>query len=216
MDEDVDRACKMSFKKLKRKVEKARELGLFNIFMCIVTRFSYQRLHKKYNFDPWHYEGTFYCRPYQRKAVLMVNKMNPRTVVEIGCGLGEIISRVEAPKRVGYDLEQQVIDAAKYLYGSRVEFKLGSGYEVKETKIDVLIAINWIHNLSPKEIREFLEPFYNRATYFLLEGITPGEPGYKFYHDFSFLDGHAELVGASPGGMGEPRTLMLYKLENEF
>jgi SAM-dependent methyltransferase len=142
----------------------------------------------------------------------MVNKVTPRTVVEVGCGLGEIISRVEAPNRAGYDLEQAVIDAARYLRGSRVDFHVGSALNVKEAKIDVLIALNWIHNLSPKEMEEFLEPFYNRVAYFLLEGITPGHSGYRFHHDFSFLDGNAVLIEAAAGGIGEPRTLMLFKV----
>jgi hypothetical protein len=207
----------MSYSKLKRRVAKAKELGLTNILMCFFTRFRFKRLHRKFKFDPWHCEGTWHCRPYQRIAVKIVNKITPRTVVEVGCGLGEIISRVNAPKRAGYDLEEAVINAARYLRGSKVDFQVGSGSAVKEPKIDVLIALNWIHNLSPEEMREFLEPFYNRAAYFLLEGITPGQPGYRFHHDFSFLDGHAELVEATAGGVGEPRSLMLFKVvENEF
>ena len=201
----------MSISKWKRRVEKARKLGLGNILMCFITRLQFKRLYRKFKFDPWHCSGTWYCRPYQRIAVGLVNKVRPKTVVEVGCGLGEIISRVEAPHRVGYDLEHAVIDAARYLRGTNVNFQVGTGVDVKDARIDVLIALNWIHNLSPVEMREFLEPFYGRVTYFLLEGITLGESGYKFHHDFSFLKGHAELIESADGGIGEPRTLMLFK-----
>lgn len=202
----------MSLSKCKRRVKKAKKLGLGNILMCFVTRWQFQWLRRKFQFDPWHCRGTWYCRPYQRIAVGLVNSLQPRTVVEVGCGLGEIISRVEAPHRFGYDLEKAVIDAARYLRGADVNFEVGTGVDVKDAQIDVLIALNWLHNLSPKDIEEFLDPLYKRVAYFLLEGITQGEPGYRYHHDFSFLKGRAELIESAHGGIGEPRTLLLFKV----
>jgi len=201
----------MIYTKWKRRVEKAFTLGLGNILMCFITRLKFRWLHRKFKFDPWHCEGTYHCRPYQRMAVEMVNKVHPQTVVEVGCGLGEIISRVNATHRIGYDLAHSVIEAARYFRGSKVDFQVGSGRDVREAHIDLLIALNWTHNLSPIEMEEFIKPFLGRVSYFLLESITPGEPGYKFHHDFSFLRGQAELIESTPGGVGEPRTLMLFK-----
>lgn len=202
---------KMIYTKLKRRTNKIIQLGLSSVFMCYFTRRKFQLLWERYKFDPWHCEGTYYCRPYQRIAVGMINKVRPGTVVEVGCGLGEIISRVNANIKIGYDQERAVIEAAKEIRGKRVDFRLGSGVNITEINIDVLIAINWIHNLSPSEMDHFIAPLINRVSYFLLEAITPGEPGYRYYHDFSFLKGRAVLVDAVPGGIGEPRTLMLFK-----
>ena len=202
----------MNYSKWKRRVSKARELGAGNILMCFITRLRFKWLHRKFNFDPWHCSGTYHCRPYQRVAVNLVNNLTPKTVVEVGCGLGEIITRINAPYLAGYDLEQAVIDAARHFRDAEINFQVGSGPDVEEDQIDVLIALNWIHNLSPFEMREFLEPFYDRVSYFLLERITPGQPGYRFNHDFSFLKGYAELIDAKAGGIGEPRTLMLFKV----
>lgn len=201
----------MNRSKWMSRLEKFRELGVGNILMCLVTRFRFRCLHSKFKFDPWHYKGTYYCRPYQRRAVKLVNKVAPQIVVEVGCGLGEIITRVNASQRVGYDIEKAVIEAAKYFRGNKVDFRIGTGEDVKEEQIDVLIALNWIHDLSPSEVNEFLGPFYGRTSYFLLEGITHGQPGYKFYHDFSCMKGHAELIETAEGGIGEPRKLMLFR-----
>jgi SAM-dependent methyltransferase len=201
----------MIYTKLKRRINKITQLGLSSVFMCYFTRRKFKLLWERYKFDPWHCEGTYYCRPYQRIAVEMINRVHPETVVEIGCGLGEIISRVNANIKFGYDQEGAVIEAAKEIRGQKVNFRLGSGDDIIKTNIDVLVAINWIHNLSPDEMEQLIASLIDRVSYFLLEAITPGEPGYRFYHDFSFLNGRAVLVDAAPGGIGEPRTLMLFK-----
>lgn len=199
-------------RKWRRRLQKASELGLQNIMMCLATRCWFRLIHFKFKFDPWHYKGTYHCRPYQRIAVKLVNNLQPKVVVEIGCGLGEIISRVNATRRIGYDLDGAVIEAAKFIRSGKVNFYVGTGNDVQEKEIDVLILLNWIHDLSPQQMMNFLEPFYKRVSYFVLEGITPGEAGYKFFHDFKFLSEHAELVEAIDGGFGEPRKLMIFKV----
>ena len=186
--------------------------GLGNLLLCRLERVFFKRLQKRFGFDPWHCVGTYHCRPYQRVAVSLANTTAPKVAIEIGCGLGEIITRIDAPYRAGYDLYPAVIDAARHFRKSDVHFRVGSGSDVKEDSIDLLIAINWIHNLSPDQLRIFLEPFYRRTSYFLLEAIKPTEAGYKFKHDFAFLKDHAKLIEAVDGGIREPRTLMLFKI----
>jgi 2-polyprenyl-3-methyl-5-hydroxy-6-metoxy-1,4-benzoquinol methylase len=192
-------------------IAKAKQFGFINILKCLITRLWYQQLNRKFRFDPWHSKNNWYCRSYKRTAVGMINNLHPKIVVEVGCGLGEIISRVEAPYRVGYDIEPTVIDAARYLHGTNVNFEYGTGVDVKETHIDVLIVLNWIHNLSADKIEDFLKPFYKRVNYFLLEGINEGEKNYKYHHKFTFLEGHAKLINAIDGGIGEARKLMLFE-----
>ncbi len=203
---------KMKLHKIKQKVLKAQKIGFINILMCYYTRFRFGKLQKKYNFDPWHCNGNWYCRPYQRKAVKLIDNLNPKSVIEIGCGLGEVITRVNANYKVGYDIETSVIEAAKSIRGLKVNFKVGTGKDVVEDNIDVLVAINWIHNLSPSQLTNFLKPFYSRVSFFLLEGIYKDEPGYKFCHDFNFLKKQIKLIDVVDGGIGEPRKLMLFKV----
>lgn len=201
----------MTIDRWRRRIDKAVELGIGNILMCFVTRLRFRMLRARFHFDPWHCDGTWYCRPYQRVAVDMVNRVSPSVVVEVGCGLGEVISRVSAPIRTAFDLDRSVIDAARHLRGNAVQFQVGSWADVGRGPIDVLVAINWIHSLSPEELSAALTLFEGRVSYFLLEGITVGQEGYAHCHDFAFLKGRAVLVDSKPGGIGEPRTLKLFK-----
>ena len=42
------------------------------------------------------------CRPYKREVVDIVNSLRPNSVVEVGCGLGEIVGRACARERFGF------------------------------------------------------------------------------------------------------------------
>ena len=49
----------------------------------------------------------------------LVNALTPERVVEVGCGLGDILSRIEARDRFGLDEDANVIRAARFLHGGR-------------------------------------------------------------------------------------------------
>ena len=42
-----------------------------------------------------------------------INKFNFNVVIDVGCGLGNIIKRINAPYRVGIDIDKNIIKAAK-------------------------------------------------------------------------------------------------------
>lgn len=68
----------------------------------------------KYHFDAWH------LNPYEWKSTACVEYLNThdcKTLVDIGGGLGEILQHVKADKKIGLDLQEEVIMVACALSG---------------------------------------------------------------------------------------------------
>lgn len=198
---------------IKPKLGKLRALSVKRSLLRPFVRLFYWGLQQRFHFGPWHKNNSFYDRPYKALAVQMANELRPKVVVDVGCGLGEILARVDAPLRVGYDTEEGAIKAARLLYGRRATFLSGSLQDVREKRIDLLILLGWAHVLSPEKLAALLEPLLGRCTYLLLDTINNEVPGYPFYHDYHFLYQHAELIGRRDGGFGEPRTLLLFQVK---
>ena len=96
---------------------KIGEVGVWNMSIGACKKVYYKRLQKKFQFDPWH------CSPYEWKGynqaiVRYVNALHPECVVDVGFGLGEILARIKAPQRVGYDYGTGCVEAATHLYGN--------------------------------------------------------------------------------------------------
>jgi SAM-dependent methyltransferase len=169
-------------------------------------------LQRYFQFEPWHSRAPYACRPYKELVVDVVNRLRPGTVVEVGAGLGELLAHIDAPRRFGYDIDPGVVRAARFLHGRHITFIHGDATQVIRLPIDVLILVNWIHNLSPDELRALLEPLLPRTTHLLLDAIdADGPSSYRYKHTFDFLEGHAELLSISPAP-DEPRSFHLFRV----
>jgi SAM-dependent methyltransferase len=150
-------------------------------------------------------------------VVAIVNSLQPKSVVEIGCGLGEILSRTCARQRFGFDSDAAVVRAARFLHprGARwVAADVSAVPELlpHEQAIDCLVMINWIHNLSPEQLARCVLPLLPRARHVLLDAIDHDAPAsYRFRHDFEFLIGMTERISTTRMP-GEPRSFVLYKV----
>lgn len=145
------------FEKLKRKY---LLLGLRGTFLCIFNSFLLFVFCKIYRFDKWHIKGNYFCRTYKRKVVELANSLKPRVVVEIGCGLGEIIKRIHAPVKYGFDIDSKAIKFAKHFnFFNKTKFFVGSFNDVlqiPEKNIDIIIMVNFIHGIQPFVLKNFL------------------------------------------------------------
>jgi len=173
-----------------------------------------------YKFDSWHISGSFYCRQYKRDIVKEVNNLegldNYSCVVEIGCGLGDLVSRINVQRKFGYDIDKNSIKAARVLY-KKTHFFLGSFDEVKnsiEQNISILILVNWIHNIPKDELMWDINNLVNdkKVAYIILDEVLPSVSGYKYYHDFSnCFQGYKTLkIFLDPEGIRNFR--ILYKV----
>lgn len=128
-----------------------------------ISRLHRDKLRKKYNFEEWH------CYPlYEKKYILECiklfdkNRLNTKgQLVEVGCGLGDIINNINwKGKKIGYDISEEVIAAANNRF-TRTRFKVGSFNEIKEKNIECLIMINFIHGMDQDELKECIRKISN-------------------------------------------------------
>lgn len=196
----------------KKKFSAVKRIGLSHFLRCRAERLWLSLLARYFRFDPWHASSPYCCRTYKQTVVDLVNSISPHTVVEIGCGLGELLRRIHAPLRYGYDVDQGVIRAARFLHGSKISFINGDAAKVEQDSIHVLILVNWIHTQSPAELESLLKPLLAKASYLVLDAIDPDGPSsYNYKHDFAFLEGEAERLSVTRAP-DEPRSFHLFRV----
>jgi len=162
--------------------------------------------------DSWHASAPYSNRPYKKTVVNLVNSLAPRCVVELGCGFGDIIYRVKAEHRYGYDIDEGAIRIARLLHGRRVNFICGEASSIEQKAIDVLILVNWIHVLSPTELESLLLPLLPKTQFLVLDAKDPGGSSICPYkHDFAFLRNRAERTSITPAP-DEQRKFHLFKV----
>jgi hypothetical protein len=79
-----------------RAVEFLRRHGGRRLASCVFCKLLYRALQLIYRFDPWHASAPYACREYKVRAVDLASSTHSRVVLDIGCGLGDIIGRVRA------------------------------------------------------------------------------------------------------------------------
>lgn len=195
-----------------RKIKTARRIGLLRVLHVGLDRFFLSILARIYKFDPWHSAAPLSARPYRHTVARLVNELHPVTVVEVGCGLGGVLSFINAAERYGYDIDEGAIRAARFLRSKKITFVHGDLSVVSLAHIDVLVLVNWIHEISPQFLEDILTPLLPRTHYLLLDAIDPDGPsGYRYKHDFAFLGPHARRLSVTRP-RGEGRSFHLFEV----
>lgn len=97
-------------------IRKIKEVGPGNVLIGGIRRIRYKKLYRKYHFDSWHL-SPYEWKAYAQACVNYVNAHDCQTVVDIGCGLGGVLQHCRAPEKIGIDLHEEVILAARELSG---------------------------------------------------------------------------------------------------
>ena len=163
-------------------------------FKCLASRVYLSLLRLIYGFDNWHVSGNISCRTYKYQVLELVNFVKPNSAVEIGCGLGDLICNIDAPNKIGIDIDKNVIKAAKFLRGSKCSFITGSFDEAKELQADLLLMVNWIHELDTVTLENILNELSCKYRYLLVDTITSDRNEYKYKHKFSAINAIGELI----------------------
>lgn len=196
-----------------RRVRGIRSVGLMRSARILLDRSALKLLERVYGFHPWHASAPVSARPYRRELAALVNTLEPTCVVDVGCGLGSLLSFVRAPQRFGYDVDAAAIAAARLLRGKGVQFIEGDMTAVAQQRIDVLILVNWIHGFSPERLADWLKPLLPRTRYLLVDSVDQDGPtGYPYRHDFAFLGDRARCVSELRVA-GEPRRFLVYEVQ---
>jgi hypothetical protein len=98
------------------------------------------------------------------------------------------------------------------LRSKTINFNCGDMTCVEAAQIDVLILVNWIHDFSPEQLEIWLRPLLQRTKNLLLDAIDSENPaGYRFAHDFAFMQGLSKPV-LTRRVDGEGRRFILYEV----
>ncbi|MCH5256490.1 MAG: hypothetical protein J1D87_04315 [Lachnospiraceae bacterium] len=128
-----------------RILKKIKEVGVKNCVRGAILRLKYIKLQKKYGFDTWHL-SPYEWRAYSQKTALYINSHGAKKVIDIGCGLGGLLSHINADSKIGLDIHEEVILAAKELGDKSIAYRVGSFNEViNEKNIDYLVTLGFTH-----------------------------------------------------------------------
>jgi hypothetical protein len=179
-----------------------RLIGYANILPCLLRRVRYFFLSRRYGFASWHARAPFGCRPYKAEVVSLANELQPDVTVEIGCGLGEILSRVRGARRLGFDPDAAVVAAAQHLFGDKCEFAVASISETRKISLavgqaaDLLIMVNWPHGIAWNELRDLVSNLVQMLPirHIILDTIDPALSGFDHYHSVEDVATLGKLV----------------------
>jgi len=208
-----------------RLAKKIGSIGLSRASGAIYEVARNKILHLIYGFDPWHITGTFHARPYKADVVRLCESVPHDCVVEIGVGLGDILGRVHAVKRVGIDREPVVLRAAKYCVNGPVSFAVADFAKPDElitalktnavSSVDVLILVNWIHMIEMDVIAQTLSHVSREIPikHIVMDTIRAGTQGYRFTHsqdDLGRLGNIKKVIAAD-----DVRDLVIVEMKSQ-
>ena len=164
-------------------------------------------LRRVFGFSNSHIASALMDERYRAEAVALVSNLHPQTVVEFGSGLGNMIARVDARKRIGFDVDRGAIGGARFLNGDTAQYFCASfldseivvrtllGIDVQS--IDVLVLTNWIHKVPTEHILRGLAAIHGRIPirYLLLETIRPEFTGCAHQLATADLARFGDLIG---------------------
>ena len=180
-------------KKLSRSLRK-----LFLLIICLNQRVYYKILFRNKSIYKWHLSGTFYCRKYKMISLEIINSLKPDIYIDIGCGLGEILSKVnlDSKFKYGYDPDSRLKNLISLLHKDKFLFfenqeKLLRTSSLMKKKNDIVIIsmLNFVHNISISEIEYRISKFYEKIGTFvlLIDAIYVKDKLYKYnHHEFFF------------------------------
>ncbi|ACZ89216.1 hypothetical protein Aros01_07414 [Streptosporangium roseum] len=163
----------------------ARKHGVGNTVTALTRKVLLSPLLSAYGADKWHLRG-FHTTNYKKVAVALAREVpgSSRVVVEVGCGLGDIVSRVKADKKFGYDVDSATISCARLLGRLRrpdTSYRVGSFDSLVHLEcesIDLLIAMGWLHYMPDEWIEENLRSLLkNKPVQYIMVDEFPGQRG---------------------------------------
>ena len=159
------------------------------IFIMSVDKFI---LYKIFNFDKWHSQ-TVVGNHYSSLIIKTVNLSKANNVVEIGCGLGDIILNINAKNKLCLDQSQEVLNAASFI--SKLKFakaffkKFDFINDNLIDKHDVIIMVNWPHIINEKILGEKFSILFNnnlnKSGFIIID--TVNDENYRYNHDINLL-----------------------------
>lgn len=165
---------------------------LKNIVIFILSLDKYI-LYKIYNFDKWHSQ-TIYGEKYSDYIIKYIDKnIDAESIVEIGCGLGNILLRTNVKYKTGLDQSIEVLKAARLISRFRfvnAKFRVFSFLEENlNNKHDIILLVNWPHIIDKFTLKNKLNYLFNtnlnKNGSIIIDTVSHNS--YTFNHNIDFL-----------------------------
>ena len=151
-----------------------------------------------FRFDWWH-TSPIDNRKYARDIISELNRRVSRgSLIEIGCGLGDILAKANYNRKYFYDVCPKVLNAAKFEQNfsrssSINSFKtfnfLTDAVEIS-LKFDAIVLVNWIHGYDSETLKSRLTKIVNNNLNkkgLIVFDIIDNNTSYKFNHSVNDL-----------------------------
>lgn len=172
-----------------------------HLVCCLLTKAWLHLVWLVYRFDRWHATAPICCRPYKAQVVDLASSLRPESVLEIGCGLGEIVSRIAAPRRFGADIDRGVLRAAAALhsgvrYGPAALDDVRSLDSLTGGRAELLVMVNWPHTVAFDVLAPAIAALRDALglRHLIMDTIVEGTPGYPHTHTPAQLSRLGEIV----------------------
>lgn len=193
---------------------------------CRSNKVKYYILQKLFKFHKWHMTPVEE-RPYGMVVIKWCNRilmkdqnLKRKTIVEIGCGLGDILAKIDAPRenKTGYDIDEKAIRAAKIAHPG-IRFQVGRfAPDIRGKYISILICVNFLYSLDTENVRKEFQRLVlnNDIQYILTETMCPVTPNYPYSHDMDEILGsdYTQIKQRSFEAAERSRRYMLLYVKN--
>lgn len=102
------------------------------------------------NNPTWHQEDAQW-KAEQIRKIIEKNRLHPKNICEVGCGSGEVLSRLSESFRktelIGYEISPQAFDLCRKKSKPRLTFRLMDVLEGQSSRFDVVMAIDVIEHV---------------------------------------------------------------------
>jgi SAM-dependent methyltransferase len=168
-----------------------------------------------FGFDRWH-ASPYIDRPYAQAIVRHVNARpadRRNSLVEIGCGLGDIVRRTRYRRRLGLDRDPRLMRPARLL--ALLSLRRGVSFERFEFpgslagSHDVLILVNWIHHVETDVLANAIARYATDNLQADGEIVvdTVSDPTYRYNHSIDALTGQLECTVSELGTFAHGRRV---------
>lgn len=168
----------------------------------IISKLSRYVLWCYFRFDKWH-TSPLWNRQYAVDIVKELNQHpNMNNAMEIGCGLGDILSSLSVSNRTFCDVSSEVLCAAQFINSikrntandSYIVYDFLSDSIFTDAIFDVIVIVNWIHGVPSGMLRPRIDHLINnnmKAGSILVFDVFEKWAEHPFCHTIS------ELIDAS-------------------
>jgi hypothetical protein len=170
---------------------------------------AYFALSLPFRFDRWHYRVVRENCGYFARVREIHSRLRAVSTVEVGCGLGEVISGLDSGIRIGIDRDPAVIRAARFLRGSHIRFTSDpAGADAKLLaqlpQPACLVMLNWLHSVDPATALTLMGDYLarTRARFVLFDVIHPAASTYRYQHVPAAFAALGEVVAVDDAGDG--------------